>query len=150
MLPEDIAIWRRFLERFEDQFEEYTYDTLVGPRYDWGEFTLTPEMQGLAERLYALRIDVLAKRPGEWWVIEVKPLAGLSAFGQVLAYEFYLSRNLPPLTVLRKLVVTDAKRHYMPPLWAHYNVWGLILPPDGEPELVPPGQDLIERAPVEI
>lgn len=141
MLPEDLAIWRRFLEHFEDQFETYVYDKLVGPRYDWGEFELSPQMEKLAERLYALRIDVLALREGETWVIEVKPLAGLSALGQVLAYDFYIRKQEETTPFVGRMIVTDHVRHYMPQLWSKYGVWVVVVPVDGEPQLIPPGTE---------
>ena len=141
MLPEDREIWRRFLELFEDNFESYIYDRLVGPRYDWGEFDLPPGVARLAERLYALRIDVLAQREGETWVIEVKPLAGLSALGQVLAYDYFI-RKLPDTTpFVGRMIVTDFVRHYMPQLWSKYGIWVVVLPVDGPPELIPPGEE---------
>jgi len=140
MLPEDRAIWRRFLQHFEDQFETYTYDHLVGPRYDWGEFQLPPGVEKLAERLYALRIDVLAEREGEHWVIEVKPLAGLSALGQVLAYDHYLRKQLGQGTFIGRAIVTDYVRHYMPQLWEKYGIWVAVIPEDGEPEIIAPGE----------
>ena len=150
MLPEDRAIWRRFLEYFEDQFELYIYDHLVGPRYDWGEFELPPGVEKLAERLYALRIDVLAMREGETWVVEVKPLAGLSALGQVLAYDYYIRRQEEVTPFVGRMIVTDYVRHYMPQLWAKYGIWVVVLPGDGPPEVSPPGPEGHGPPPVRI
>lgn len=150
MLPEDRAIWQRFLDHFEDQFETYIYDKLVGPRYDWGEFELPDNLKKLAERLYSLRIDVLALREGETWVIEVKPLAGLSALGQVLAYDHYIRKQPDTTPFVGRLIVTDFVRHYMPQLWAKYGVWVVVLPVEGEPELVPPGEEGHATPPIKL
>jgi len=86
MLPEDRDIWARYLSHFEDQFDRYEYDVLVGPKLDVPSTDLPPRIRMLAERVFALRVDVVAKRGEEVWVIEVKPNAGLSALGQVIAY----------------------------------------------------------------
>jgi hypothetical protein len=152
MLPEDTAIWERFLAKFEDQFQLYEYDVLVGPRVDLSEVELEPELQQLAERLLAIRIDVVASRPGEKWVIEVKPTAGLSALGQILGYEFYYSRLVTPGTFLGKMVVTDYLRHYMGPLFDYFGVWVLVLPEEKErpAQLIPPSGVEYPQRPVKL
>lgn len=141
MLPDDIEIWARFIDLFEDQFEEYEYDRNLGPRVDLGQVELPEELRALAERLLTIRADVIAKRGQEHWIIEVKPNAGLSAFGQILAYDFYYRQVAEPNVVIYRLVVTDYLRHYMGPLFAHYGIWCLVLPAERDRpiQLVPPG-----------
>jgi len=142
MLPDDVAIWERFLAHYEDEFEEYRYDVLVGPRVDLSEVELEEPLRELAERLLAIRIDVVARRGHEHWLVEVKPEAGLSALGQILAYEFYYQRLLSPGEFLGKMVVTNYLRHYMGPLFDHYGIWVLILPDEKDQpiRLIPPSR----------
>jgi len=115
MLPLDREIWQRFLLKYEDEFEYFEYDVLCGPKLRLERDDL-PWMGDLTERLMSLRIDVLGYRENECWLIEVKPNAGLSALGQLMAYRFYLPENKYQGRELRCVIVTDYARHYMPPL----------------------------------
>lgn len=127
MLPEDVRIWERFLQRHEEAFPQYYYDVLCGPRVDLSNLDLEPSMAALAERLLCLRLDVMAIRQGEVWIFEVKPNAGLSALGQLLAYEFYMRDRLRRLGRVALAVVTDYLRHYMRPIFDHYNIWTILI-----------------------
>jgi len=101
MLPRDVEIWRRFLSKYEDDFDEFKYDVLCGPKLrledpdlDWlGDFS---------ERALSLRIDVLGFKEDEVWLIEVKP-------------------------TLRTVVVTDYCRHYMPELDEAFEIERIIV-----------------------
>ena len=139
MLPEDREIWARFLSHFEDQFDRYEYDVLTGPKLEVPSEELPPNLRTLAERLFALRIDVLAKRNREVWIIEVKPNAGLSALGQLLAYQHYMVEQVGDASRIHLACVTDFIRHYMPPLYERYGIWCLAITEDGRVGLLPPG-----------
>lgn len=85
MARRDAALWERFLDTFGADFDGFAYDVALGG--------LIPDAPGVsaAELLgwrysTAAKIDAVAFRPDEVWLIEVKPSAGFSAFGQLLAY----------------------------------------------------------------
>ncbi len=126
MLPRDREIWQRFLLGHEDEFELFEYDVLCGPKLRVESEEL-PWLGDLSERLMSLRIDVLAHKKGETWLIEVKPNAGLSALGQLMAYRYYLNPNKYEPNELKAVIVTDYARHYMPELDKAFEIARVVV-----------------------
>ena len=126
MLPRDIAIWRRFLLQHEEEFTEFRYDVHVGPKLRL-EDPNASWIGDFSERALSLRIDVVGFKAEEVWVIEVKPNAGLSALGQLMAYRYYLDPSIYAGKVLKACVVTDYARHYMPPLDRAFEIERVIV-----------------------
>lgn len=104
MLPADVALWERFLSRYSGFFTTVEYDVHVGGAVErlsaWSDkFTLE------ASWLAAKRIDVVGHKPGEIWLIEVKPEPGTAAIGQLVAYRIlYLLKYTPSANVICALV----------------------------------------------
>lgn len=126
MGPEDRKLWRRFLLLREDEFEVFHYDVLVGPRIRVERKDL-PWLGDLSEQLLSLRIDVIGLTKDEAWLIEVKPNAGLSALGQIMAYRYYLKPHQTEDLPLRAVIVTDFARHYMPELDEAFGIERIIV-----------------------
>ena len=106
MLAEDVALWNKFLDEWPEQFEGVEYDVHVGGEVErlrwWSD-----QVQRMGEWLAAKRIDVVGYRPGEIWIVEVKPYAGVAAIGQVLCYlELYRKDRRPPEKLVG-CIVTD-------------------------------------------
>jgi hypothetical protein len=106
MLPGDSAIWIRWLQANEQGWTDYEYDVHVGEGVpvtgdypNWGV--------ALAKLLTQKRIDVMAYRQGVPWIFEIKPQAGLSAYGQLLAYRELYLRDHPEVSRVELAVVTD-------------------------------------------
>lgn len=106
MLPRDKVIWDRFLEQYGDYFERFDYDIHVGEGIGGicGYSKLTKK---IALALTQKRIDAVGRKEGEIWVIEIKPKAGLSAIGQVTAYEILYNKGFGIGKVTHKAIVTD-------------------------------------------
>lgn len=126
MLPQDRSIWRNFLYTLEDQFDQFHYDVHVGPVPPPLE-DLPPNIRELAHLIYRLRIDVVAYKDEKPTLIEVKPNAGLSALGQLLAYNFYWNKENGRPKPAELAVVTDNARPYMPELFEHYGIRFYVL-----------------------
>jgi hypothetical protein len=126
MLPGDIAIWRRFLLQYEEQFDRFTYDVHCGPKLRVEDPNM-PWLADFSERALSLRIDVVAEKPGEVWIIEVKPNAGLGALGQLIAYRYYLDPSWYAGKELKAVLVTDYARHYMIELDAAFELVRIIV-----------------------
>lgn len=126
MLPRDRRIWERFLLKYEKDFDLFRYDVLCGPKLRVESDDL-PWLGDLSERLMSLRIDVLAYNEDETWLIEVKPNAGLSAMGQLMAYRYYLDPSYVGETELKAVVVTDYARHYMPELDEAFEIHRIVV-----------------------
>lgn len=85
MLDEDIPVWYRFLDHFAYQFDRIYYDVRVGGP-DPATFHDDIKWGLLFYRLTAKRIDALAEKANELWLIEVAVRPGLRAVGQVMSY----------------------------------------------------------------
>src|SRR5947209_17340792 len=79
------ALWRKWLELYEPMFYSFTYNTRVGQGLDPGP-SATPELREIWRQVTTKRIDVVAYRPGETWIIEVEPRPGMRTLGQLVGY----------------------------------------------------------------
>jgi hypothetical protein len=86
-----------------------------------------PWLADFSERALSLRIDVVAEKAGEVWIIEVKPNAGLGALGQLMAYRYYLDPSWYVGKELKAVLVTDYARHYMIELDAAFELVRIIV-----------------------
>ncbi len=76
---------RGFLQQWGYRLAEVWYDVHVGKAVGVG-VEGGPMLERIAAGLTRKRIDVVARVGGGYWVIEVKPLLGYVALGQVLTY----------------------------------------------------------------
>ena len=103
-LAEDNAVWTRFLERNFERLQEVWYDLRVGKPVKLDE-NATEMEQRIARGLTRKRIDVVGWDGGSYWVIEVKPYAGMLAVGQVISYarlfalEYVIKGRVVPVIV---------------------------------------------------
>ena len=80
------AIWRDFLKLYESKFASFEYNVRVGQG-------ITPPAGASAEdaalwkQLTQKRIDVVATRMGETWIIEIDERPGSRVFGQLQLYK---------------------------------------------------------------
>lgn len=83
MMREEVEIWRDFLKKYGEKFTGYRYDVHVGegvgklPQYD-------KKTQDMAVRLTQKRIDVVAYKGPDRFIVEIKDRAGMSAVGQLV------------------------------------------------------------------
>lgn len=109
MMPYDVAIWERFIEKFPSAYKMVEYDHALGstPQFD----TVVNEATGGdAAKLYQYKIDVVAELDDRIDIIELKPNAGPSALGQVNSYVALYKRDRSPQKPLRPVVITDILR----------------------------------------
>lgn len=105
MLPNEIPIWERWLALYGKDFKNFRYDVHVGEGVDPGK-DVPEKYRQLAKMLTQKRIDAVAERNGEIWIFEVKPDAGLSALGQLLAYRQLYRRDFKETRPIKLAVVT--------------------------------------------
>ena len=99
MMPLDIAIWDRFLDKFGEEFEGFQYDVTLG------EGALAPshfseEDKRLLWLSTVKRADALGIRRNKLVLFEVKPRLGMAAVGQCVSYLILWQRqyaNVPPV-----------------------------------------------------
>lgn len=121
LLPREVEIWERFLSRYGREFTGFTYDVRVGEGVEvrpyWGD-----EIARMAKLLTMKRIDVVGYKPGEVWIIEVKPHGGLSALGQLIAYETLYRIKFNPTQTIRKALVCETVDPDLPGLLLQYDI----------------------------
>lgn len=99
MMAEDVAVWTRYLKSPLVRIQEVWYDVHVGKAVEpiLGGDTLSARISAGISRK---RIDVVARVGDAFWVIEVKPIANMTAVGQAVSYsrlfiqEFELRREV--------------------------------------------------------
>lgn len=82
---DDVVVANRFWARHGDEYDGASYNVRVGRG---GVCPINADRQ-LRRDVYAfsaLRIDMVAVRPGELWIVEFKPRMNVAAIGQLLAY----------------------------------------------------------------
>lgn len=107
MMPEDKAVWERFLEKNPDFYERCAYDVRVGKV---PEFVTSDPENDIAsmEALYKKKIDVLAESDGVLDLIELKPVCGMSTIGQVKGYTHFFKRDWPGMAIPVPVVICGA------------------------------------------
>lgn len=119
---------------------------VVGVRHDLAELHthvpigLVPDLEdeSLTERdcrvlagKWPLRIDAVARRGAEWFLIECKPEAGYEALGQVLVYRHWAMAGIAELEGCHCLVVTDRCVGTCQPLFRSYGIEVVEVDPSG-------------------
>lgn len=95
MMPEDVAVWNRFIEKFPASYERCEYDVAVGAVPDYVK--ADPEANvATMERLYKKKIDVVAFQGSDVDIIELKPACTMSTIGQVKGYKHLYLRDVAP------------------------------------------------------
>jgi hypothetical protein len=93
MLPPDVPLWHLFLDKYAWMFKQFYYNVRVGGP-DISKITGDVAMAIMWYASTAKRIDALAEREKELWIIEVASSPQLRAVGQCLSYPFLW--NLDP------------------------------------------------------
>ena len=104
MGPEDTKVWKRFIQMYPEAYDTVDYDVKVGtvPAF------VTRDEQAIGgniKDLYLRKIDVVAFAGDRIDVIEVKPIAGFSAIGQILGYMMHWSEEHGNVAQARAVIV---------------------------------------------
>ncbi len=106
MAPLDVAIWERFIEANPDIFQVVSYDVPVGEGAAF-DTIIDADKNSDANRLYQRKIDVVGRKDGKFFVVEVKPRASTSAIGQVKGYVTLFKRDYTINEPVFPMIVTD-------------------------------------------
>lgn len=127
MKPNDVAIWERFMLRNPDAYAEVIYDQPLGEGRQAPE-EAEANMAADWKILTQWKADVIAFRDGAIDVIEVKPNAGPSALGQIIAYALLVDKidelSLPVVPV----ILTDVERPEMRSICEQMGVTLIVVP----------------------
>jgi len=106
MMVLDRDVWTRFLESGDFPLQEVWYDIHVGHPVT-GDSTVDTLGASIAQALTRKRIDVVAHVGGGYWIVEVKPVADMTALGQVLTYVRLFAREYTVDGEIMPVVVCD-------------------------------------------
>ena len=134
MLPPDVPLWHLFLDRHAWEFERFYYNVRVGGP----DISKIKGDLAIAKCWYAStakRIDAIAEKKKEIWIIEVASAPYIRAVGQCLTYPFLW--NLDPkiskpasMVLLCYYVDADLER-----VLKHYRVKIIKIPqPEKRPK----------------
>lgn len=85
MKPQDVHLWEEFINQHAAFFDFCEYDVLVGNGVVAGDTENDPYAKSF-QMLTQKKIDVVGYKSDQVFIVEIKPLAGASAMGQVLGY----------------------------------------------------------------
>jgi hypothetical protein len=107
MLPADVDIWERFLDKYAQEYDGFDYDIHVGGVVErlarW-----SVEEHAVYSSLAAKRIDAVGHQGKRIVLFEVKPQGGVTAVGQLFAYrELYIKDFMPAETPAVALVCSN-------------------------------------------
>jgi len=141
--PKEVAIWETFLRKTKLKFIRLEYDVRVGKAKipSWyieqykvlkEEVKRRPELKfelrikgaviKMFDALTKLRIDVVGETKDHIWIFEVKPRAGRSALGQLLAYAWWYERQFKPRKPIKLAVVCEEVDTNLLPLFDLYKI----------------------------
>jgi hypothetical protein len=130
------AIWRRWLAYYEDAFDGYEYNVRVGEGFGTRNIG-DPELKKLWQQLTQKRIDVVAMRSGEPWVIEIEERPGARTYGQVKLYQRLLQRDRGLRDLPRGAVVSARLGFDMGRALQADGILYFVVRPVGEPSFPP-------------
>ncbi len=126
MMPEDVAIWERFIEQFPDAYDSVQYDVKVGGAPDFVKDHPDEAARGQVP-LYQRKIDVVGFKSEQIDIIELKPRAGTSALGQVNGYRHLYMKDFSPPETPKAIVITDTLLQDMGELSAQAGVQLVVV-----------------------
>ena len=106
MMPEDTAVWTKFLESGLLQIREVWYDVRVGQSVKV-EGSPGDISERISKGLTRKRIDAVAYVGGGLWVIEVKPRANMYAVGQVITYARLFGQEYEAPGAIIPVIISD-------------------------------------------
>ncbi len=136
MLDAVAGLWRDFLKLYGDKFETVEYNVRVGQGLDPGP-SQSEEMRRMWYMVTTKRVDVVANRQNQTWVIEVEERPGLRTFGQLRAYELMLPKYYPVRDVVVAALVCRYIGFDMFGLFRAQNHYIFQFQPGRKPNLPP-------------
>ena len=121
MGPIEARIWSAFLEGTDLTFTKIEYDVRVGPG-NMPSYSLPEDIANMWKSLTQLRIDAVGHRVGEIWIFEVKPRAGRSGLGQLLAYKTWYQHDYKPMKPIRLGIVCQEIDQNMIEVYKSYGI----------------------------
>ena len=133
MLPQDVPVWYRFLDKWGPMFGALYYDCFVGGPY-YTEKQLEDPMARMWRANTSKRIDALAETENEIWIIEVAKSPGLRSLGQVQTYRALWLEDPKIAKIEKTVIVCQEVDQDLISAAAMYGVLTYVIPLAGQPK----------------
>jgi hypothetical protein len=134
--PQATGLWRTWLKYYETSFESYDYNVRVGQGIA-PLASLSDEEKALWKALTQKRVDVVAHRANQTWILEIQERADLRTLGQLVGYRHLVPAYLPTREVLMMGMICARLGHDMA-LALRANGVLVFFFPVGNPPSFPP------------
>lgn len=98
--PQSTDLWRTWLKYYETSFESFDYNVRVGQGIA-PLASLSDEEKALWKQLTQKRVDVIAHRANQTWILEIQERADLRTLGQLVGYKHLV----PEYTAVREVLM---------------------------------------------
>lgn len=126
LLPSDAAIWDRFIREYPNFFTEIEYDVHVGEGIEidqnWPDYIAT-----MATTLTQRRIDVIGYKDNSVWIVELKQDPGVSALGQLIAYQSLYLREHTELNKTELCLISNRIDRDLSFLLQKHNIHAYVV-----------------------
>lgn len=127
LLQPDIDLWIRFLDKYEDHYNDFDYDVRIGKGRDPGNSE--PEnIRKMAIGLSQRRIDVVGYKEDEIQIIEITLSAGLKCIGQMETYPLLYKQTYNSLLPVTTLILAEKIEADIEPILIERNYKYIIIP----------------------
>jgi len=107
LLPPDVPVWERFLNKHGSIYSRIDYDVRVGSGRDPGD-RYPENIRQMALLLSQRRIDAVGHAADHIDIIEITANAGLKAIGQLQTYPILYQNTYHPNRPLRPVLVAES------------------------------------------
>lgn len=127
-------LWIRWLKLYQTEFESFNYNVRIGKGLDPGP-SVSDATRAQWRALTSKRVDCVAERPGQTWMIEVDPRVTARTVGQVVVYSHLLPQFWPVRTNLILAIICERLGYDMGLVLRKSNVMWFKFSPGGVPSL---------------
>lgn len=129
-------LWREFLKYYETSFETYEYNVRVGQGIQAPAY-FSEEEAAQWKALTQKRVDVVAERVNQTWVLEIQERADLRALGQLVGYKHLVTAYRPTRPVMMLGMICARLGHDMAISLRQNGILVFFFPPGKEPSFPP-------------
>jgi hypothetical protein len=136
MLPSDVPLWNRFLDFYSGHFFRFYYNVRVGGP----DVSMLDGNEAIKRMWYlntAKRIDALAERSNDIWIIEVASSPYLRAVGQCLSYKFLWDEDPKIDKRVSTVLVCPYIDSDLERILRHYGIFICKIKKDEKPDFNP-------------
>lgn len=127
LLPDDAALWQRFLDKNPTRFNRIDYDVRVGTGRDPGN-EYPENIRKMALDLSLRRIDAVGHTKHGLYIIEISTTPGLKAIGQLIAYPTLYRTTFRPDAPLFPLLVAAVLQSDIRPVLRQHGLTYELYP----------------------